>query len=91
MPWGRFIALILAFAMWSLPAHAGKMSTYIQGTVIKKTPAYWVVQTDNGYYWISVDRPVSYTTKISEIETGFWVQTTDIKRFRPLIQRASLD
>lgn len=76
-------AILLSFALWSPLSHAGRMSTYIQGTIIKKTRSFWVVQTSYGRYWISVKRHPSYTRKYNSIETGFWVQLRDVKRFRP--------
>jgi hypothetical protein len=83
-------ALILCVFI-SPTAHAGRISTYIEGTIIKKSSAVWVVQTRTGTYWISVVRPPSFTRKISEIETGFWVQLRDIKRFRPTEAHAAID
>lgn len=64
------------------------MSTYIQGTVIKKSSSQWIVQTDQGTYWIKVGRQPSFTKQYSEIESGFWVQIRDIKRFRPNLSTA---
>lgn len=81
--------VILVLLMWSPLSHAGRMSTYIKGTVIKKSRSHWVVQTAEGTYWLTVFRPPSYTKKYNEIETGFWVQLRDIKKFRPNLATAS--
>lgn len=80
---------IVACILWSPASFAGSMSTYLQGTVIKKSPDVWVVQTTQGTYWINVHRHPSYTRKLSEIETGFWVLLKDIKRFRPNVETAA--
>lgn len=80
----RVVYAFLTLLLWLPAAHAGgKMSTYLKGTVIKKSKTEWVVQTPQARYWISVKRPPSFTKKYNELETGFWVQMKDIKRIRP--------
>lgn len=76
------LAIICSLAFSSF-AHAGQMSTYIQGTVLKKTKTYWVVQTEKGKIWINVKRHPSYTRKVNELEIGFWIQLRHLKRVRP--------
>lgn len=92
----RFFKTTLPAALFILitgpgVAHAGQMSTYIKGMIVKKTPDIWVVQTRRGVYWISVLRSPSHSSRYSAIESGFWVQTRDIIKFRPNVERASLD
>jgi len=86
----RLVSLVILLIMMFTPfAHAGQMSTYIQGTVVKRTKTYWVVQTDKGKVWINVKRHPSYTRRVNELEVGFWVQIRHLKRIRPNTSTAS--
>ncbi len=78
----RLSPFILVLLFWCAPSSAGQMSTYIEGTIIKRTKSLLVVQTKRGIYWIKAYRPPSHTKKYSELEIGFWVQTRHIQRFR---------
>ncbi len=85
----RFFFALILIAFSSPAALAGEISTYLQGTIIKRTRHELVVQTARGTYWVRTSRrPPSYTRKVSEIETGFWVRLRDIKRFRPHVMDA---
>ncbi len=66
-------------------ASAGtKISTFMEGTLIEKTLEQWVVMTNEGTYWIKLNRPLSWIRR-SEAGTkiSFWVRIDQITRFRP--------
>lgn len=83
--------IILTLLLWCTPSLAGQMSTYIEGTIIKRTKSQIIVQTKKGTYWIKAHRPPSHTKKVSALEVGFWVQTRFIKRFRPVTYDARVE
>ncbi len=87
----RLTPIFLVFLLWCTPSFAGQLSTYIEGTIIKRTKSLIVVQTKKGIYWIQAHRPPSHTKKYTALQTGFWVQTRHIKRFRPVTYDARLE
>lgn len=85
----RLVELLMVLALWAPVSHAGQMSTYVKGIVVKKTKSYLILQNNQGTYWISTKkRPPNFTKRYSEIETGFWVRIQDIKKFRPNTSQA---
>ncbi|MGE4133408.1 MAG: hypothetical protein AB7F86_17330 [Bdellovibrionales bacterium] len=85
------LACILTLSvLWPYESHAGRISTYLRGHVIKKSRTLWILNNKNGTYWIKVNRrPPSYTTRFGNNEMGFWVEVKAIKKFRPAAKNLS--
>ncbi len=81
----RFYVLIALMIWFPGQDSAGtKISTFMEGTVVEKTLDQWVVMTNEGTYWIKLNRPLSWIRR-SEAGTkiSFWVRIDQITRFRP--------
>ena len=89
----RFYVLI-ALIIW-LPVKADartKISTFMEGTLIEKTMKQWVVLTNEGTYWIKLNRPLSWIRRIEAgTKISFWVRIDQITRFRPTKETVSLN
>lgn len=80
--------LILAFTIFVLSpsAHAGKISTFLEGTIIEKNKEMVVLSTQEGVYWIKTTMaPLNWLRSLGgHNEFSFWVRVDQIQRFRPL-------
>lgn len=86
--------VFFALMIW-LPSHAEagtKISTFMEGTLVEKTLEQWVVTTNEGTYWIKLNRPLSWIRR-SEAGTkiSFWVRIDQITRFRPSKETVSFN
>jgi hypothetical protein len=81
------ILLFWWLAWVPLSANAsGRLFTYFEGHLVKKSAAVWVISTDEGTYWIDVNRHPNWVRKSEGDEVSFWVATDQVIRYRPLIE-----
>ncbi|MGE3760291.1 MAG: hypothetical protein AB7H97_21175 [Pseudobdellovibrionaceae bacterium] len=80
--------LILAFALLlqTPAAHAGRIFTFLEGTIIEKNKEVVVLSTQEGVYWINTTvSPLNWLRRLAgKNEFSFWVRVDQIQRFRPL-------
>lgn len=86
------VAIIFLGLFLSLPTYAqgkAKISTFLEGRLVERSAHYWVVQTDEGVYWLDVRRPPSWVRRDERNHTiSFWVRKEQIMRYRPgLLER----
>lgn len=81
-------ALLLSFALLlqAPSAHAGKIFTFLEGTIIEKNREMVVLSTQEGVYWIKTTAaPLNWLRRLAgKNQFSFWVRIDQIQRFRPL-------
>lgn len=78
--------LLLVVLEFSLPAAAdGRFSTYLEGTLVRKTSDEWVLATEDYTYWIDVQRTPSWSRRHPDGRVSFWIQLKQIRKMRPNI------
>lgn len=78
-----FLALFLLPLIPSRSSADGRMSTYLEGKIVSKSTGEWVVATEEGIYWITMDRPASWKRSLPKGRVSFWIAVDQIRRFRP--------
>jgi hypothetical protein len=82
-----FLAWLLALAAFCLSGRDaladGRMSTYLEGKITRKTTTQWVLVAADGTYWISLERPPSWRRNLSAGRISFWIPLQQITRYRP--------
>lgn len=61
-----------------------KLSTFIKGTLVEKSPKQWIVHNHEGTYWIKISRPPNWVRREGGGKISFWVKIDQITRFRPV-------
>ena len=81
----RFLILAIAIMCYSPGSQAaGRIFTFLEGTIIERNQEMVVLSTSEGVYWISAGRPVNWLRKLSgKNRFSFWVRVDQIRRFRP--------
>lgn len=76
--------LLLANLLQPIQVHAaGEFSTFLQGTLVRKTADEWVLAAEDYTYWINVRRPPSWNRKHPDGQVSFWIQLKQIRKVRP--------
>lgn len=82
------IGLLLFLLPNIVLAEGGRFSTYLEGTLIRKSADEWVLATDEGTYWIYIrPRPVSWKRNHAGGKISFWVPIEQIRKVRPPLLR----
>lgn len=80
----RFLILTIALFCYSPGSQAGRIFTFLEGTVIERSQQTVVLSTSEGTYWIDAGRPLSWKRKLpGKNRISFWVRVDQIRRFRP--------
>jgi hypothetical protein len=80
----RFLILTIALLCYSPGSQAGRIFTFLEGTIIERNKQTVVLSTTEGIYWINAGRPLSWLRKLSgKNRFSFWVRVDQIRRFRP--------
>jgi hypothetical protein len=81
----RFLILTIALLCYSPGSQAGRIFTFLEGTIIERNKETVVLSTNDGIYWINASRhPLSWLRKLSgKNRFSFWVRVDQIRRFRP--------